>query len=177
MNFYSKLCVIQEKNSGKIKCMGKAQNGLYYLIMSQLKLVASYSKKIVTGCQSNTILSASSITLPGTARNVQDLSSTTLWHERLGHAPLKRMNKIPHLNNKLHKSDDLCLICPLAKFTKLPFRLCQSRASQALKLIHIIDIWGSYKVPRNYKYFLTLVDDYSRVTWVHLLRENLAHLK
>ena len=38
-------------------------------------------------------------------------------------------------------------------------------------MIHI-DTWGPYKVnyKGKYKYFLTLVDNYSRVTWVHLLQ-------
>ena len=34
-----------------------------------------------------------------------------------------------------------------------------------------INLWVSYKIQtyHGYKYFLTIVDDYSRTTWTHLL--------
>lgn len=36
-----------------------------------------------------------------------------------------------------------------------------------------IDIWGPYKhcTYDGYRYFLTIVDDHSRFTWVHLLKQ------
>lgn len=43
------------------------------------------------------------------------------------------------------ESHDLCLACPLAKFTKLPFTKRESRASKMFNLVHI-DTWGPYKV-------------------------------
>lgn len=59
----------------------------------------------------------------------------------------------------------------MARFSKLPYSISTSRASDLFSLVHI-DISGAYKVPSrgNHRYFLTLVDDYSRMTWVHLLR-------
>jgi len=38
------------------------------------------------------------------------------------------------------------------------------------ELIHV-DIWGPYphKTYNVFQYFLTIVDDYSRATWVHLM--------
>lgn len=67
--------------------------------------------------------------------------------------------------------NDVCLTCPLAKFTKLSFMKSESRATKVFELIHI-DTWGPYKVQYRgrFKYFLTIVDDCSRVTWVHLLK-------
>lgn len=43
--------------------------------------------------------------------------------------------------------------------------------TEAFELLHI-DIWGPFSVPsiEGYKYFLTIVDDNTRVTWVYLLR-------
>ncbi|GKB65306.1 retrovirus-related pol polyprotein from transposon TNT 1-94 [Tanacetum coccineum] len=60
--------------------------------------------------------------------------------------------------------------CPMAKFAKLPYALSDSHALEPFNLIHI-DIWGPYKVATNgkYKYFLTIVDDFSRATWIYLL--------
>jgi len=38
-------------------------------------------------------------------------------------------------------------------------------------LIHV-DIWGPYSIPsiHGHKYFLIIVDDYSRYTWIFLLK-------
>lgn len=65
----------------------------------------------------------------------------------------------------------ISITCPLARFTKLPFSLSKSHACKEFDLIHI-DVWGPYKVATRgkYKYFLTLVDDYSRMIWVYLLQ-------
>ena len=81
------------------------------------------------------------------------------------------MKRIEGLEGLNHKSDEVCLTCPLAKFTKLPYTQSQSRASQIMELIHI-DVWGPYRVAtrNNHRFFLTIVDDHSRTTWVHLLK-------
>lgn len=59
----------------------------------------------------------------------------------------------------------------MSKFTKLPFPLSKSYASALFDLIHL-DIWGPYKeVTRGkYRYFMTIVDDHTRHTWVYLLQ-------
>ena len=56
------------------------------------------------------------------------------------------------------------------KLTKLPFAYSESSSDSAFDLIHM-DTWGPYKVVTNgkFKYFLTLVDDYSRATWTYLM--------
>lgn len=45
------------------------------------------------------------------------------------------------------------------------------RAKEPFELIHI-DTWGPYRVQtrEGFRYFLTIVDDFSRVTWIHLLK-------
>ena len=60
----------------------------------------------------------------------------------------------------------------MAKFTKLPYSTSLSRAPLIFDLIHL-DIWGSYRLSSrtNYRFFLTIVDDHSRMTWVHLLKQ------
>ncbi|GKA72567.1 retrovirus-related pol polyprotein from transposon TNT 1-94 [Tanacetum coccineum] len=52
----------------------------------------------------------------------------------------------------------------------LPYSLSDSHAEVPFELIHI-DIWGPYKVStlRYHKYFLTIVDDYSKAVWTYLL--------
>ena len=60
--------------------------------------------------------------------------------------------------------------CPLAKQSRLPF--CHSVISSVkpFKLIHC-DIWGRYRHSSisGAFYFLTIVDDYSRFTWIFLM--------
>lgn len=64
------------------------------------------------------------------------------------------------------------MTCPLAKFTKLPYNASDQRLKNLLNFIHI-DTWGSCRVSTKgrYKYFLTIVDNYSRMTVVNLMVE------
>lgn len=58
----------------------------------------------------------------------------------------------------------------MARQQRLPFHDSTIHSTKPFQLVHI-DIWGPYntKTYNGFKYFLTLVDDYSRVTWTHLL--------
>ena len=53
---------------------------------------------------------------------------------------------------------------------KTPYNLSQTTVAQPFDLIHI-DIWGPSRVTYKgkYKYFVTIVDEYSRGTWVYLM--------
>lgn len=64
----------------------------------------------------------------------------------------------------------MCLTCLATEFTKLPFQLSDSYASKPFDLVHL-DTWGPYKVCTRgrYRYFLTLVDDHIRMTWLYLM--------
>lgn len=54
----------------------------------------------------------------------------------------------------------------------MPFPLSQSRSSSKFSLIHC-DVWGPYKhyTHGKYNYLLTIVNDYSRCTWVFLFSD------
>lgn len=62
-------------------------------------------------------------------------------------------------------------MCPLAKQTRLSFPISTSLVDVVFSLIHI-DLWGPYRVSTHsgHRFFLTIVNDYSRMTWVYLLR-------
>jgi len=51
-----------------------------------------------------------------------------------------------------------------------PFPLSNNRAGSLFELLHV-DIWGPHHLHtyNGCKFFLTIVDDFSRATWVHLL--------
>lgn len=75
-------------------------------------------------------------------------------------------DELPCVNNK-------CIVCLQAKQTRLPFPVSNIKSTHCFDLIHI-DVWGPYKEPthQGYQYFLTIVDDFSRATWVYLLIQN-----
>ena len=61
----------------------------------------------------------------------------------------------------------MCDTCHRAKQKKLPFNLGSSLTSHCFELLHM-DIWGPCSASSMYghKYFLTIVDDFSRFTWL-----------
>lgn len=65
--------------------------------------------------------------------------------------------------------DHLCTVCPLAKQSRLSFTLSNSCSVHPFDLVHA-DIWGPYRVPIHdgERYFLTLVNDFYRYTWIFL---------
>ena len=65
-------------------------------------------------------------------------------------------------------------ICHKAKQTREPFPLSDHKSVSIGDLIHC-DIWGPYRVTSRdgFKYFLTIVDDFSRAVWVYLLKSKM----
>jgi len=105
-----------------------------------------------------------------------------IWHFRLGHPSKHVVEQVcktfPYVNSS---SDKLCYICYLAKQHKLPFQISDTASLNTFDLIHI-DIWGPIAISsiHGYKYFLTIVDDFSRHSWIFLMKtkgetRNLLH--
>lgn len=63
----------------------------------------------------------------------------------------------------------MCHVCPQARLHRKLFSHSTIKSSCIFELIHV-DIWGPFiHAPYNgHRYFLTIVNDYSRVTWTHL---------
>ena len=106
-----------------------------------------------------------------------DVDKTSLWHCRLGHCSPQRLvllqSLVPNvITCNINKTFD-CSVYPLAKQKRLPFHASisssSSSSSSCFDLIHA-DIWRPYSTPslNGSKYFLTLVDDHIRCTWVYL---------
>lgn len=93
------------------------------------------------------------------------------WHQRLGHVPYHKMKSIPWLSHLIsHKQSFICSICPMARQQRLSFPESHIHLTTPFQLIHI-DIWGPYHTItyHGFRYFITLVDDFTRVTWTNLL--------
>ena len=99
------------------------------------------------------------------------------WHKRLGHpskSKIDTLSNVLHLSNsKLNKvHSDLCHVCHLSKQKQLSFKNRNNICEKTFELVHI-DTWGPFSVPTvdGFKYFLTIVDDFSRATWIYLMKQ------
>ena len=82
------------------------------------------------------------------------------------------LNFLIYIYNSLNDNKMIdCEICPLAKQKRLPFTPSSHVSSHYFDLIHC-DLWGPFSTPTidGCKFFLTIVDDCSRCTWVYLLK-------
>ncbi|GKC59778.1 retrovirus-related pol polyprotein from transposon TNT 1-94, partial [Tanacetum coccineum] len=133
----------------RVLALAKQRLGLYFLLNIPFKSIdARLQSLILSTC-----------------------ATTSFFLILLGHISDSKLQHVTCVPNSTLKSNTIsCFSRPMAKFTKLPYELSDSYASEIFDLIHI-DIWGPYKVVTNgkYKYFLTIVDDCSRVTWTYLL--------
>lgn len=95
-----------------------------------------------------------------------------LWHDRLGHPNFLYLKR---LVSKLFSSADveklICETCQLTKHTKHNYPAKAYKASTPFNLVHS-DIWGRSRIANinSAKWFITFVDDHTRVTWVYLLK-------
>nr|KAJ0213000.1 hypothetical protein LSAT_V11C400157850 [Lactuca sativa] len=97
--------------------------------------------------------------------------SKLTWHNRLGHPSDQALFS---LKQKLNFENDIlppCDVCHKAKQTRESFPVSQHVTSDLGELIHL-DVWGPYRVTtvEGFRYFLTIVDDFTRATWVYLLK-------
>jgi len=148
-------CYLQVPSTRQPLGIGKELGGLYLVDHQRYQhsladsSAPSYSKNAVFSCH---------------------MSSLELWHCRLGHMSfqnMKHIDVVKHCNSLPHS---ICQVCHNAKQHRDPFPVSLSCTTHLFELIHI-DLWGPYPHPTysGYKYFLTIVDDYSRATWTHLL--------
>jgi transposase InsO family protein len=158
--FFPYWCILQDLATRRMIGLGKQHNGLYYL-------VALATKNNFTNHSSAT---KNNFTNHPTCNLT--VSPTDLWHNRLGHTSPLRLNFLAKkfLNFSI-QSNKPCPICPLAKQSRLPFSPSVISSLKPFELIHC-DIWGRYRHPSlsGAYYFLTIVDDFTRFTWIFLMQ-------
>ncbi|CAL9013295.1 unnamed protein product [Prunus brigantina] len=153
VTFYDTHCVIQDQRTGATIGRGSEKGGLYLLDDP-----ASYtSSPTVHALQSAT----------DSSRDVW------LWHKRLGHPSFIYLQKLfPSLLSSVDLSQFKCEICELAKHHRVSYPLSINKSSAPFALVHS-DVWGHSRVSNlsNSKWFVTFIDDYSRLTWVYLMTD------
>ncbi|GKC52068.1 putative RNA-directed DNA polymerase [Tanacetum coccineum] len=94
------------------------------------------------------------------------------WHCRLGHPADPALNVLKgYLKLDKIGTCDFYEICQRAKQTREPFPLSEHKTKLLGDLVHL-DLWGPYKVISHtgHRFFLTIVDDYTRAVWVYLIK-------
>lgn len=146
VGFDEDTCYIQDSKTRTTVGTGRESDGLYILDV----------KSKFVGCSS-----VSSCYL-----------SKVVWHSRLGHPADQVLHLLKsRLNLDGKTSLSPCEVCHRAKQTRESFPLSDHKTTGLGDLVHL-DVWGPYRVTSRdgYRYFLTVVDDYSRAVWVFLLK-------
>ena len=77
----------------------------------------------------------------------------------------------PTLFTTLLPSDFHCETCILAKSHRVNFSLSINKSLVPFTLVHS-NVWGPAPVPNNlgHHWFVIFIDDYTRMTWLYLLK-------
>ena len=95
-----------------------------------------------------------------------------LWHFRLRHPNFQYLKHLfPKLFINKDPSSFRCEICELAKHHCAFFPSQPDKTSKPFAIIHS-DVWGPSSVSTflGKKWFITLIEDHTNVSWVHLLK-------
>lgn len=106
--------------------------------------------------------------------NITTMGDMDLWHMRLCHIGQTGLNQlikhgaIPKLKNSEMK---MCEHCILGKSKKAPYQKGIHTSRKPLDYAHC-DLWGPAKTESlsGGRYFLSIMDDYSRKVWVYILK-------
>eukprot|EP00253_Pinus_taeda_P014589 PITA_14589 len=104
-----------------------------------------------------------------------EVSPFELWHRRYGHLHYKIVPSMSQMVNGFPEIKDdregTCKGCTLGKNVKKPFASSETRSQEILDLIHS-DVCGPMLVKSlgGHQYYVNFIDDYSRKTWLYLLK-------
>jgi transposase InsO family protein len=154
--FDSNKFLIQDLHSGKVLYKGLSSNGLY-------PIHTQPSPSFTTAS-------------PTVSAFLSSRNKWQLWHHRLGH-PSDRVlvSTLPSLSSRISVRNKHvqhhCKHCLIGKMHKLPFAHSKFQSTQPLELVHS-DVWGPAPVSSSNgnKYYLLFVDDFSRYSWLFLLK-------
>ena len=149
--FHPYLCEFQALDSGKRIGNAKECAGLYLLQVDDSKRKPEKSACVVVSPKEEAVM---------------------LWHYRLGHPNFLYLKKMfPSIFNKSLNFFH-CEICEMSKHTRNTYPVQPYKPSHPFSLIHS-DVWGPSRVNTitGSRWFVTFIDDHTRVTWVFLMKE------
>lgn len=105
----------------------------------------------------------------------KDLETYLLWHRRFNHLgpeKIRNLHKVTTLGKpiKVPSKIPVCEVCALTKMKNLIPKQLSSHKTRRLELIHF-DIAGPFpKSLRGNRYFLLIIDSWTRVNWILTLK-------
>jgi hypothetical protein len=150
-------CLIQERQSGRIRGIGIRREGLWYLDRGN-------TSEVVCNVLTTTMC--------------ENEAKVLLLHCRLGHILFETMNKMfPVELSELNKSKLICDACEYGKHTRTSYVSRGIRSISPFVMIHS-DVWTSPVASMGgMKYFVTFIDCYSFMTWIYLMKSKNEAIK
>jgi transposase InsO family protein len=153
VTFHSSHCVFQDNLTKMTIGVGRERGGLYYLEGAE----GLQQKK-------DQVLQVT--------QESSDRLKLLLWHCRLGHPSFSYLERLfPQLFKKVHVSSLRCEHCIYAKNHRVPFKISINKSPFPFTRV-FTDVWGPFSTPSTlgYRYFVSFIDDCTRVSWVYLLK-------
>ena len=191
VEFTDKLFFMKDRVKNLIILQGKAEKGLYRLLLvspqssfqGHIASVESNALNVPLSMLSAVNFSHSNKTnhclqnvAAESCMNSKCLLSTSVLHQRLGHPNSKVLNHIIQSCSSFkpingNKDFDSCDACKLGKMHRLHFPATETKTNQPLAILHT-DLWGPALVVsiQGYKYYVSFVDDFTRFTWIFPLK-------
>jgi len=148
--------VFQEKGTGRILGTGTWRNGLWYMDRKEMDTaLATVVDRVGVG---------------GSGMSVED--ELLLIHRWMGHSSFSLLERLyPSKYEKADKQKLVCDGCEFGKHTRSSYVSSGRRSSHAFDLVHY-DVWGPCPTPSvsGFRYFVTFIDCFSRVTWLYLMK-------
>ena len=145
-------CIFQDHHSGQMIRRAKVFSELYYFM-----------------CDLSTEVCCN--VTAGSSSSLHHRRQVMLLYYRLGHPSFSYMRRL--FPNLISNNDSVkCEVSLLAKHTRVSLPIQHYRPSRPYSLIHS-DLWGSSRVNSvsNKRWFISFIDDYTRVCWVYLLHD------
>ena len=100
-----------------------------------------------------------------------------LWNRRLLHLRFENLIKskekkeIRDLPKVINPSDSICKHCQIGKKARVRFKRKENSTTKPLEILHT-DLCGPTRTKITYgeQYFMLIIDDYTRLTWVFFLK-------
>uniref|UniRef100_A0A2N9HE34 Integrase catalytic domain-containing protein n=1 Tax=Fagus sylvatica TaxID=28930 RepID=A0A2N9HE34_FAGSY len=152
---------VSDLPTGRVLYKGLSKNGVYPI----------QSSTLFNSVINKTACTAHSCTAVSTA----SAHKWQLWHSRLGHPSHKVLTTLfPSLQCNSSLSPIHCKHCLASKMHKLPFPVSNKKSTALFALVHA-DLWGPAPITSftGFRYYLVLVDDFTKFTWTYLLKHKL----
>ena len=148
------------------------QKTCIFQITDKLGLIQDRITKTLIGVaeQLNGLYFVRGMEFPEAVHQDKPVTSDVL-HNRLGHPSHRVLDFLPiSVTYDSSSRNKVCEICTRAKQTRCSFPTSSNKTMALFEMVHC-DLWGPYRTPSRCgaRYFLTIIDDFSRSVWLYLL--------